>query len=1208
MTQHTPSPLHAIESRLANLRRRARTMLVAAGSAYVVAVVFATLLAAALIDYVVRTPDWFRVLLLLAGLVGVVMLIRRHVRPATRFDPSLSEVALRVENSEAGRRAGLEGILTSGLELQHTPDTAPTLTKTLSERVIARADELFRSFSPAVLLDTRMLRRRLGLLAASAAALVGVAALAGPGLTRTAAARLLAPWAGTQWPKRTEVVDATSAKVHPLGQALSLRAALTRTPRGPSETRVVASYRLLGPGVDSAVRTLPLTGQARDIIVESAGGETLAGELYERLVDLDLPPEARTAELELEFWITTDDDSTAPVRLRLVEPPALISASASITPPEYAGTAPANFVHGARELGSGSDARAVVGPILAGSRVELSFRFNKPLPAPPAGTDLTTFLSGVSPGATEPWPPPSLTASFKGDTWTLAFPADQTRRWPMRPVDEFGLAPREESAFSLDVTPDRVPAAVVLDPRDDQSVLASAVVPLVGEGRDDVGLASLTLQWVKAAPKPGSVGAAPEPVGEPATLAEMSPESVPPLSAPVEATLELATLGVQAGDEVWISVLARDGFASHEPVRSTPRKLRIISEQQLLDQVRGELGNLRRAAIRLETDQAELTKPVDAGRVSAEDRRRQDGLAQRLEQQREGVERLADRLERNRLDDSAMRDMLDEAQELVSSARDSANRAAQQLNQAAQENPQDPTPLTEQQRDAARAQQDEARDQLAKLAELLDKGEDSWVAARSVQRLLEQQRLAQAQTRSAGQETQGAKPEDLTPAQRQRLSELGQQQQRLAEQARQAIDQLAQRAQQMQSVDQAQAQGMKQAEQRAREQELAQAMQRAAQAIEQNQTSQAEAQQQQAVEALEQMMQDMQNARQNRQAQLKRVVEELVQSITRLVARQEAELALLTKAEGDIKALDRGMIELNQQTLAAAEQARGDRTLAPVAAPLERAADEQGKAVVALRAADAKAAETAERESLRLLQEALDQAKKQKDQADDAERDRQRAELRAAYAQSLELQVALKAETDAFVGKQLQRRERIAVRGLGERQEAIRASLEELRKKTKELEDSTVFQLAHDRLDASGNVASKKLRDGTADAAAARNQSSIVATLRALVQALDEAKRDDDPFREDEQGGGGGGQGGGQKPPLIPPLAELRLLRGIQADVAERTRGADEAKDDAEVRRLADEQEALAKRGQELAEKVKAQQPGGNAKKDDEKQEGGKPE
>src|SRR5207244_2825682 len=100
--------------------------------------------------------------------------------------------------------------------------------------------------------------------------------------------------------------------------------------------------------------------------------------------------------------------------------------------------------------------------------------------------------------------------------------------------------------------------------------------------------------------------------------------------------------------------------------------------------------------------------------------------------------------------------------------------------------------------------QDSVRDQLGRLAEMLDKGEDSWLVSRNLQNVLRQQKDLQARTQRAGERTTGKKAQDLTAQERTELQQIAEQQQRLAQAARQAIDQLAQRGQQMEKVDAAQ--------------------------------------------------------------------------------------------------------------------------------------------------------------------------------------------------------------------------------------------------------------------------------------------------------------------------------------------------------------------------------------------------------------------
>src|SRR6185295_1283778 len=87
-------------------------------------------------------------------------------------------------------------------------------------------------------------------------------------------------------------------------------------------------------------------------------------------------------------------------------------------------------------------------------------------------------------------------------------------------------------------------------------------------------------------------------------------------------------------------------------------------------------------------------------------------------------------------------------------------------------------------------------------------------------------------------------------------------------------------------------------------------------------------------------------------------------------------------------------------------------------------------------------------------------------------------------------------------------------------------------------------------------------------------------------EALKDADKKDD-FREQNEGNnGGGGGGGGQPEPLVPPIAQLRLLRGMQAEAAERTRSADDSRDAGEVDALSTLQRELADMGKALIEKM----------------------
>src|SRR5262249_56871319 len=123
---------------------------------------------------------------------------------------------------------------------------------------------------------------------------------------------------------------------------------------------------------------------------------------------------------------------------------------------------------------------------------------------------------------------------------------------------------------------------------------------------------------------------------------------------------------------------------------------------------------------------------------------------------------------------------------------------------------------------------------------------------------------------------------------------------------------------------------------------------------------------------------------------------------------------------------------------------------------------------------------------------------------------------------------------------------------LAERKDAIRQALSEVRSKTQEMDEAKVFDYAHARLDQEAAAVSGPLKEGQAPTKVGRDQSSIIRILQGLLDAVNDLDKKKDEFREEDQSGGGGGGGGGQQP-LLPPIAELKLLRCLQPAAPDRT-------------------------------------------------------
>ncbi len=1152
--------------RLRGVRRAARALLVTHRVSTLLATGLVLVVLAAAVDWVLRTPGVLRGLGLGAGVLAAGWFCWKVILPAARFDPSLTDVALRLERASGDPE--LRGLLGSAVDFAQAPprEADGALARAMAAGVVGEAARRVRARDAVHVLRPTRPVRRVGVGSAAVVAVL-ILALWSPELARIGAQRVLMPWSGAEWPRRTEVSDATSISVHPIGRALPLRASLERTNRARGETSVDARYRVIVDGRAGPVRRAPMTAQQHAGVSGAGGG--LGAEVYERLIEP--APGAGVARAELEYWFETEDDRTRPRRVLLVEPPAVRSAEAFVEPPAYAvgtiahrGSGP-SFVSGTSDLGAGGDERALLGPVLDGSAVELRLRLSREVPMPEDASAMAAVF-GEGRGL-----PEGATLSGNGASWTVRWIARGPASVSVRPVDEHGIASFDAARFAIDATPDRPPSATLLEPARDEAVLATALIEVLGEARDDVGLAHASIERTVARRASGSEGALDAP-GEPVKIGSARPDEPGGRAlthATLRATLDLAALSGEleggalgVGDEVWLQVVAQDTFElngeRHEAARSALRRLIIIDEATLGDRLRSELGGLRRGAMRLDEQQAELNADVASGVVGDRTTERQAGLTDRVDTQRELVDRLRERQTRNRLQDDALTDLLERAGDALSRAAGASERARAALDRAAQADD------AEQERDeqnAAQRAQEDVRDQLGRLVEMLDRGEDGWLARRSVERLLSEQRELAARTGEAAREMVGRALDQLSPEERGRVESLEREQRELARRAREAIEDLESRSESLRQSDPAQSRALAEAAQRGREQRVEAQQEAAGEQIGQNQTSSAQQLQEQAARSLEQMLEDLDRAEQRREEALRRLLAQAADRVRALIGRQNEELGRLEAAAGSgaFAGLDLAMIDLHGATLSASDDLRGESPdLAGVARLLERAGDSQTRAIIELRndTVNPGAVERHERESLAQLEEALREIEAQRAQADDRARQQARDALRRAYGEALRTQTEIRTDTALFEDRELTRRERAELRGLGERQLALRATLNELRERTEGLAEAAVFDFAHTRLDRLTMRASEGLRRGEADARVVQDQESVLSVLRGLVEALAE-DRPENEFRDGQGGGGSGGEQGGQQDDgLVPPIAELKLLRAMQAEALGRTRAA----------------------------------------------------
>lgn len=1174
-------------------RRNARALLVTRSAALWIACAGAALLVGGSFDYLLRSPPLVRWMGLVAAVGVGVWAIVRHVWPAIRFKPPLTEIALRLER-HAGAPGGasgstLRGWIASALDLADA-DAHQHESQELRSAAIDEAVRRWRASGARGALRIAPAGQALVVLLIVVLSLL-IIAVTEPGLSRIGAKRMLAPWMGAEWPRRQVVVDVTPVELHAIDEALSMRAAVLRTNRGLGQTPVRVSYRARTESDTGPWRTTALTGQKRQTSLAEFGlASRNKGELYERLLD----PEEVLSDVGddvdegvIEYRFSTDDDDTSVQTVRIVRPPSIAGADISVTLPAYAQAQAesAGLTFGQNmELGVGDDARALVTGVLAGSHVRLRIRSSKPIGDADAMAEQAWLAE---------WRDNAQDASVQvdADAVIVAGVLDHSVRLPVELVDQFGFRSRTESVYAIDVQPDDPPEPMVTIPETDEQLIPSAVVDLEGQVRDDLGVVQAAIEYRLARRPRSSEGAATEPVGEWTVLGQWSEQ--PTDMARLSTSLDLSTLGIAAGDEVWLSVTATDTFAAaglgREPVRSSVRRLRIIDPSDLIQQIRAELNGLRQTAMRLDEQQAQLRRRLDEDGATRGLSSQQAELTDRIAAQRATLDRLTQRTARNGLEDPALEGILDSAAQMIDRAAEASSRALQQMAQDAQ-NSSDQQPEQEQQR---------VRDELASLIDMLDRGEDGWVARRTVERLLEEQRAIMEQTRQAGQQTIGRDADQLTPQERTELDVIAERQRQAAQQAAEAIDQLGERSEQLSQADPSQSAAMAEAARQGRQQQIAQQLEQAAEDVQQNRTTSAQSAQQSAVEALEQMLDELNNAEKNRNAALLRQLASLIESLETLIRVQESQIESVTLAQagGPSDRLDAEMIRLHENTLAVLADAQSP-DLAPVRTPLESAGAAQASAIGSLRAQpqDLDQAARDEQTSLLKMREALAEAKRVQQQAQQQEQERIRRELRQAYRDQLEQEVVLQGEVQQLTGRELSRRDRATARGLGQRQQTIHDALDDLLKSTEGLSDAAVFDFAHRRLSRLTDTASRQLGLGQVDEQATQSIDQTVTLLRSLVEALAQSQGQNDfdagaAGNQSEGGDSGGGNSGQQQQNLLPPIAELKLLRSIQSLVAEQTRQAADAgaATPQELSELAEFQTDLAEQARSLIERMQQQ-------------------
>jgi hypothetical protein len=1171
---------------LQSVRQRVRVLSVLHGVGVWLAVLVGLLLLVVGLDYLLNLPPLLRLLLSLGALAYAINLgVHRIVWPlAAKL--RLGDVAGKVEQTFPAFKDSLRSTVDFW--------TQPTAgSKAMQDRVAEQAEELARG------VDLKGVVRpqpALGAMGAGIAALILSLLLAwavGPEYLMVAMSRLLTPFEGQAWPKRTmiEVISPTPNRIA-AGNSLDLRIRLVKGDKPSAKTIVFYQLERNGP-------------VEQQLMNRNSDGSFSAS--------LDAQLDSGRDVGVMTVWMRSGDDSKTLSPIAVMPKLAIKRVEAVVAPPPYADLPPQTF-----------DLSAASPTITVGSRVTLKIEFNKELADGPS-VHLESIAGGV--------PPIVWQEDF--DTATGMFLAKDPVHFRIRATDVDGFDNDAIEEYQIYTRPDQPPSVQLERPVRNEECTPEAIVPLQAVAEDDFGIKTLDLmasrltdqkQWTSSLVA-GALAADPTVAWRKLDSGgEFSSTGADLLRWRMNWTWDLAKLDggpLRPGDQLEYYLRVADNFVDnqgrpHDPPFSESGRLRvtIISQDQLTQRVTDLLAQLRQTTDELRKQNNALAIATKGLRQDTATKRNLDKAdrAQAAQlandqsatasQTKELANRLGEtlaRLNENKSPNTDLANNVADAQRLLNDAAENAmQNAAAQIGQL-KDQPNAPAGQRNQALDQAQQNQAAAD---AKLQAAMDKmGAETGVSKflSQLQNLLDSQKKLSGDTTESGKNLLGKDPSQLTPDEQKKLSDLADRQSELARQAEQAMKQMDRAADQQSRSDPNSSDALKQAAQTGQQQNVSGNMNQAADSARQNQQADAQSAQQQAQLGLMMMLRQLKDAENRRLLELVKQLEDAQQLLADLLQQQaghnldnlmlQGGPALMSAAKAapelivelvnwsarDIKkmppppAIDtqialQAQTERNARNIVLKIQAlpRG----AEPAADLTRAAQQMSRAVTYLQGQQlADAYQPPQVEAFAALLSAKKNVDEQTAKAQQQIQDRQKESLRQAFVEIRDQQVKINGQTKVVDASgrtpdgQLAHRARAEVGILGDQQT-------DLSKRTSKLDDDLVavgsiaYTYVNDDIVGRMNHVKAQLVRLDPGSSTQQLQGRIVDELNDMIKDLS-IKPKQSPFsntRASNASSAGGGGAGAPQPPRLPPEAEIRLIQDMQRILNQDTKDAGSAK------------------------------------------------
>jgi len=1137
-----PADAADIIARLTAIRRRLRTMLAVDGASRVIVRCVAAFLAMTALDCWLIFPAFLRAAGAITLALYTVVSLDRHVLRALLRPIPLREIAARLDRSAANDDDRLSNLVD---HVDHRADGASPLW----QRVESEARQSLGQLSPDVAVRTRPAIHR----AAAAAGILLVLLvirIGSPGWLETAWYRTVWPFGSAAWPSRVGIDSlARSLKVargEPYtagmrlsrGQSDSLRAFLVTMEHGRETQRLM--MRLDPDGI------------------------------YRRTLD--------SVSADQICWFEAGDATTAnmPFRLHVVDRPVVHAVTALVTPPEYIATTQPHE-------DSLDNQRLAV---LQGSHVTLSVAVSKSV-AQGANKSAVRFDDAER--------LPLVPADASGTRLRCDFVAEDSRRFEIVVIDRDGLESRPDRSYEIDARPDDPPTVQVLQPAAAVDATPTATVVIRAAAEDDSHLKSFALNFAIAdRPPPPRVDllpiAAPDPANANRVLASYE--------------LILASLGVRPGDLIEYRAEANDEFeraGAPRSVTQTPiMRIRIVGPAEMADRVRGEFlalqSQLRSILSAQETihdqtsgelaaivadvvgndDASPEPPPATRDDPAGEGRNDLAAIQSLAGQQRAIVGRarqladLSDELiARAKLNALSLDDLAARSTALAAGLRSTSagpmTTAAGHLVQAAQ------TDVAVARRDAVSRGTADQASAIAALRELLSLAGDISDVAGAIRRtreLLDRQESLTRRASELARLTAGAGVQSLSRARRSAIVQLAHEQSRLADDARQLVQRMAELADR--GSDRAAAAAFQRAFGAAEAVGIADKMAESSRRLAENRTSQSSELQRQAESGLRNVLATLEGvplrqleALSKQLADVARRLERLIASQQRLIADNRAADTEHRKADDPADSSAERTRKTAQRQSSVASTTRGlvrqletsgkfapTPQTAEVAPPLLSAAGRMDAAAKSLGDGEELDALAAQNQAFTDLKLARERLLESQEKTDDELARRSLEAIRESLVKIRDLQLALQKkaqEQPAAAGKS--RAARLRTAGLAKDQSALADKVAAARKS---MTGAIVFTYVCDSIITRMKSTAETLKRAEL-APAIDQQSRIVTDLNRLIELLAQPPERKDTARFAEAAGSGGDPGSPTRDRPVPPLAELKMLRLLQADINEAT-------------------------------------------------------